>query len=124
MNVSHEYFGMILFSASAYLGIVKALSFMLKLFIQKFRFFLASIFIMWPIELVSFWILQDSDLFAFFMYVLLPGLFLVTLYLYGKSQHTSFSLFEYIFSFILYMPSHLLLIFYYLITLLGLGFSL
>ena len=108
-----------------YIGIVKLISFILKLFVQKFIFFVISIFITWPIEILLIWITRNSKIYGdIFFVIIFPWLFLLILYLCGKIRKISFSRFEYIFSFIVYLPSQFILIITYLTILLSFGYSL
>ena len=108
-----------------YLGIVKLISFILNLFLQKFRFFALSIVISWIAEAVLSWASEDIEIpNDIFLYIISPCLFLCILYLCGKIQKTSFSIFEYIFSFIVYIPSQFIIFFIYIIIRSSLGYHL
>ena len=108
-----------------YLGIVKLISFILNLFLQKFRFFASSIVIAWIAEAVLSWASEDIEIpNDIFLYIISPCLFLCILYLCGKIRKTSFSIFEYIFSFIVYLPSQFIPFLIYIIMRLSLGYPL
>ena len=115
------YFGTI----AGYLGIVKLISFILNLFIQKFRFFVSSIVIAWIIQIALPFALKGIEIpHNIFPLLISPCLFLCILYLCGKIRKTSFSIFEYIFSFIVYITSEFISIFTYIIIYASLGYPL
>ena len=108
-----------------YLGIVKLISFILNLFLQKFRFFASSIVIAWITQIALSFALKGIEIpHNIFPLLISPCLFLCILYLCGKIRKTSFSIFEYIFSFIVYLPSQFIPLFTYLIILGSLGYPL
>ena len=108
-----------------YLGIVKLISFILNLFRQKFRFFASAIIIAWITEISLLVALKDIEaLEDIVSFIISQCLFLCILYLCGKMRKTSFSIFEYIFSFIVYLPSQFIPLFTYLIILGSLGYPL
>ena len=108
-----------------YIGILKLISFVLNLFLQKFRFFALSIVISWIAEAVLSWASEDIEIpNDIFLYIISPCLFLCILYLCGKIRKTSFSIFEYIFSFIVYIPSQFIIFFIYIIIMSSLGYHL
>ena len=93
-----------------YLLFIRGLCAILKLFIQKFRFFVSSVLIAWLVELPLMYLVIDMrEIVIFFPIILFPLLFTAILYINGKIRKTSFSSFEYIFCFALYIPSQLLL---------------
>ena len=110
---------------TGYLGIVKLISFILNLFRQKFRFFASAIIIAWITEISLLVALKDIEaLEDIVSFIISQCLFLCILYLCGKMRKTSFSIFEYIFSFIVYLPSQFIPLFTYLIILGSLGYPL
>ena len=118
-------FNMCIGIIGAYIAILKLISFILNLFLQKFRFFALSIVISWIAEAVLSWASEDIEIpNDIFLYIISPCLFLCILYLCGKIQKTSFSIFEYIFSFIVYIPSQFIIFFIYIIIRPSLGYHL
>ena len=86
-----------------YVLFARAVSFILGLFIQKFRFFLASVFATWIVIILLIFLLRNSTIFnSFFAYILFPSICMLILYFLGKLSNTSFSRGEYIYFYSVY----------------------
>ena len=84
-----------------YVLFARAVSFILGLFIQKFRFFLASVFATWIVIILLIFLLRNSTIFnSFFAYILFPSICMLILYFLGKLSNVSFSRGEYIYIFL------------------------
>lgn len=103
-----------------YVLFARAVSFILGLFIQKFRFFLASVFATWIIEILLIFLLRNSTIFnSFFTYILFPSICMIILYFLGKLSNVSFSRGEYIYIFTLYILSQAVLLFDFVLIFFG-----
>ena len=103
-----------------YVLFARAVSFILGLFIKKFRFFLASVFATWIVIILLIFLLRNSTIFnSFFAYILFPSICMLILYFLGKLSNTSFSRGEYIYIFILYILSQYVLLFDFVLIFFG-----
>ena len=81
-----------------YILFARTISFILEFFIQRFRFFLASVFATWIVEILLIFLLRNSTIFnSFFTYILFPSICMLILYFLGKLLNASFSRGEYIY---------------------------
>lgn len=103
-----------------YILFARTISFILEFFIQRFRFFLASVFATWIVEILLIFLLRNSTIFnSFFAYILFPSICMLILYFLGKLSNTSFSRGEYIYIFILYILSQYVLLFDFVLIFFG-----
>ena len=92
--------------------IAALLCFKYKLFYHKAHVLVLSIIITWLLSSLLGYIFnpqQGTGLFLFFLFF--PCLCLSILYILGKTLNISFSFHEYLFTFILYIPSEFIYIF-------------
>ena len=94
------------------------------LFVQKRRFFWISILITWGIEVLDHIIFDAKSEGLLEFLFLFPCVCLLILYLLGKIFHISFRFIEYIFTFIVYTLSQVILFYLILVTYSTLGIAL
>ena len=86
-----------------------------KLFIQKGHILVLSILIAWLIEALMIRLLDNTDISGIFLFtILFPCLYLSVLYLMSRILRIQFRICEFIFAYILYIPSEVILVFIYL----------
>ena len=113
MKKNHPMELLIIFMVIGIPSIIAALlCFKYKLFFHKAHFLVLSIIVTWLLSSLLGYVFNPRSgtaLFLFFLFF--PCLCLVVLYLIGKIINISFSFYEYLFTFILYIPSEFIYIF-------------
>ena len=113
MKKSHPMELLIIFMVIGIPSIIAALlCFKYKLFFHKAHFLVLSIIVTWVLSSLLGYVFNPRSgtaLFLFFLFF--PCLCLVVLYLIGKIINIAFSFYEYLFTFILYIPSEFIYIF-------------
>lgn len=110
MKKSHPMELLIIFMVIGMPSIIAALlCFKYKLFFHKAHFLVLSIIVTWLLSSLLGYVFNPRSGTALFLFF--PCLCLVVLYLIGKIINISFSFYEYLFTFILYIPSEFIYIF-------------
>ena len=112
---------MVLLTIGIIIGLFVCISILIcrtfKLFIQKGHILVLSILISWLLEGILIRVLDNTDISGTFLFtILFPCLCLSILYLMSKILRIQFRICEYIFAYILYIPSEAILVFIYLTT--------